>query len=264
MKGAILAGGLGTRLEPLTRVTSKSLLPIYDRPMIYYPIEALVTAGVNEIMLVAGGPYGGNYLPLLGDGHDLGVHHLEYTYQCAAGGIADALSLCETFAADEPLIVMLGDNITDGDLQPAIRDFRDGALIFLKRVDDPRRFGCPTFDPANPERIVRIEEKPLIPQSEFAVRGIYAYDRRVFEYIRQLRPSQAGELQITDVNNLYLADNRLRWVELNGFWEDAGTFDSLHRCADHWAKRRQDNVRPTKADERANPAGRLCLPRLRS
>lgn len=238
MKGIILAGGLGTRLYPLTHATNKHLLPVYDQPMIYYPITTLVSAGIDDVIVVTGGPHAGHFLPVLRNGKDFGLRHLEYTYQANEGGIAEALSLCEEFADGEPVCVILGDNTTDADIRPAVESFVDGALIFLKAVPDPERFGCPVFDPADPTRIIRIEEKPAQPKSNYAVTGLYIYDGGVFDIIRTLEPSSRGELEITDVNNRYLAEGRLRWVELRGFWSDAGTFESLYRTNRYWADKK--------------------------
>jgi glucose-1-phosphate thymidylyltransferase len=238
MKGIILAGGLGSRLYPLTYATNKHLLPIYDQPMIYYPIETLVNAGIEDIIIVTGGPHAGDFLRVVRNGKQLGVRHLEYTYQEREGGIAEALGLCEDFADGDNICVILGDNTTDADIRPAVEDFDGGALLFLARVPDPERFGCPVFDSAEPERILRIEEKPAEPHSDYAVTGLYLYDAQVFDYIKRLSPSERGELEITDVNNFYLADGRLRWQELQGYWSDAGTFESLHRANRFWAERR--------------------------
>jgi len=238
MKGAIMAGGVGSRLFPLTYATSKHLLPIYDRPMVYYPIDTLVRAGITEAIIVTGGPHAGDYLRVLKNGRQLGLKTLEYTYQEQEGGIAQALALCEDFADGGPLAVILGDNTTDADIRPVVEDFREGATIFVKRVPDPDRYGCPVFDPVDPARILRIEEKPRAPQSDFAVTGLYLYDARVFDYIKRLKPSGRGELEITDVNNFYLADGLLRWTELEGFWSDAGTFESLYRSTVFWAEQR--------------------------
>ena len=238
MKGIILAGGLGSRLYPLTYATNKHLLPVYDQPMIYYPITTLVSAGIDDIMVVTGGPHAGHFLPVLRTGRQFGVRHLEYTFQENEGGIAEALGLCEEFADGEPICVILGDNTTDADIRPAVEEFDGGAMLFLKRVPDPERFGCPVFDEEDPGRIVRIEEKPREPKSDFAVTGLYIFDEQVFDLIRQLEPSDRGELEITDVNNFYLADGRLRWMELDGFWSDAGTFESLYRANRFWAHRR--------------------------
>ena len=237
MKGVILGGGLGSRLYPLTHATNKHLLPIYDRPMVFYPIATLVNAGIDEVIIVTGGPHAGDYLRVLQNGRHLGLRHLEYTYQEREGGIAEALALSEDFADGGPITVILGDNTTDADIGPAVRDFGAGALIFLKEVHDPERYGCPVFDPADRRRILRIEEKPQNPQSNLAVSGLYMYDGLVFEYIKRLKPSGRGELEITDVNNFYLDDGLLRWIELEGFWSDAGTFESLYRSSVFWAEK---------------------------
>lgn len=238
MKGIILAGGLGSRLYPLTHATNKHLLPIYDQPMVYYPIQTLVSAGIDDILIVTGGPHAGHFVPVLRDGKGFGVRHLEYTYQDNEGGIAEALSLGEEFADGESVCVILGDNTTDANIRQAVEEFDDGAMIFLKEVPDPQRFGCPVFDPDDASRILRIEEKPENPQSPYAITGLYIYDATVFDYISQLGPSDRGELEITDVNNFYLKDGRLRWAELEGFWSDAGTFQSLYRTTRYWAEKK--------------------------
>ncbi|HBH78714.1 MAG TPA: spore coat protein [Nitrospira sp.] len=228
MKGVVLAGGLGTRLLPLTKVTNKHLLPVYDRPMIYYPIQILVNAGMTEIMLVTGGSNAGDFLKLLGNGKEFGLKHLNYAYQEGEGGIADALRLAEHFADGEPICVVLGDNIIQGNVAKATDHFRlqkGGAKILLKEVKDPQRFGVPVLDG---DRVVRIEEKPRHPQSPYAVTGIYFYDALVFEYIRSLKPSARGELEITDVNNAYIEAGMLTWDLLEGWWTDAGTIESLY------------------------------------
>src|SRR5437016_716222 len=199
MKGLVLAGGLGSRLRPLTAVTNKHLLPVYDRPMVYYPIQTLVNAGIDDIMIVTGGNSAGDFLKLLGNGKEFGLKHLNYTYQQGEGGIADALSLAEHFAHGEPICVVLGDNIIEGNIRKAADDFRKqktGAKILLKKVPDPQRFGVPELDGT---RVLRIEEKPEKPKSEFAVIGIYMYDATVFDIVKTLRPSDRGELEITDV-----------------------------------------------------------------
>jgi len=227
VKGIVLAGGLGTRLRPLTAVTNKHLLPVYDQPMIYYPVQTLVNAGIEDIMIVTGGNSAGDFLKLLGNGKAFGLKHLNYTYQEGEGGIADALSLVEHFAAGEPVCVVLGDNIIEGNVRAAVRGFRHqggGAKILLKKVSDPQRFGVPELDG---RRVVRIEEKPAQPKSEYAVIGIYLYDAEVFDIIRTLEPSSRNELEITDVNNQYIRRDEMTWDELDGWWTDAGTFDSL-------------------------------------
>ncbi len=237
MKGVVLAGGLGSRLYPLTHATNKHLLPVYDKPMVYYPIQTLVQAGINEILIVTGGPHAGDFIGVLRNGKALGVKHLEYAFQETEGGIADALSLCEDFADHESIAVILGDNTTDADIGEAVRGFGEGAMVFLREVPDPERFGVPVFDPHDPARIIAIEEKPAHPKSNYAVTGLYLYDNRVFEYIKTLEPSARGELEITDVNNAYIAQGLLRWAELKGFWSDAGTFESLFRSNVFWAQK---------------------------
>jgi glucose-1-phosphate thymidylyltransferase len=231
MKGIVLAGGLGTRLRPLTIVTNKHLLPVYDQPMIYYPIQTLVNAGINDIMIVTGGNSAGDFLKLLGNGKAFGLKHLNYTYQEGEGGIADALSLVEHFAGGEPVCVVLGDNIIEGNIRSAVRAYRHqggGAKILLKKVADPQRFGVPEL---SGRRVLRIEEKPKEPKSEYAVIGIYLYDSEVFDIIRTLKPSGRGELEITDVNNAYIKRDEMSWDELEGWWTDAGTFESLQRAS---------------------------------
>ena len=239
MKGVILAGGLGTRLYPLTFATNKHLLPIYNQPMVFYPIQTLVRAGIREVMVVTSGPHSGHFIQVLKNGKELGLKHLEYGYQNdAVGGIADALSICEDFADGGSLIVILGDNTTDANIGPAVRRFKEGAVIFLKKVPNPRRFGVPVFDKKNRKKIIKIEEKPKKPQSLYAVTGLYIYDNKVFDYIRKCRPSKRGQLEITDVNNLYVKAGTMRWEELKGFWSDAGTFESLLRASQYWAKKK--------------------------
>jgi glucose-1-phosphate thymidylyltransferase len=231
MKGVVLAGGLGTRLYPLTKVTNKHLLPVYNQPMIYYPIQTLINAGIDDIMIVTGGNSAGDFLRLLGNGREFGLKHLNYAYQEGEGGIADALSLVEHFADDQPICVVLGDNIIEGNIHSACEDYRrlsTGAKILLKRVDDAQRFGVPELDG---DRVLRIEEKPEFPKSDFAVIGIYFYDPTVFRVIRTLKPSARGELEITDVNNHYIERGEMTWAELDGWWTDAGTFESLQRAS---------------------------------
>jgi len=227
MKGVVLAGGLGTRLRPLTVVTNKHLLPVYDQPMIYYPIQALVNAGIKDIMIVTGGNSAGDFLKLLGNGKTFGLKHLNYAYQEGEGGIAQALALVEHFAAGQPICVVLGDNIIENNISKAVRAYRHqggGAKILLKQVTDPQRFGVPELDG---RRVLRIEEKPAAPKSAYAVIGIYMYDTEVFDIIRTLKPSARGELEITDVNNAYIERDEMSWDELEGWWTDAGTFESL-------------------------------------
>ena len=231
MKGVVLAGGLGSRLRPLTAVTNKHLLPVYDQPMVYYPIQTLVNAGITDIMIVTGGNSAGDFLKLLGNGKAFGLKHINYTYQEGEGGIAEALSLVEHFAADNPVCVVLGDNIIEGNIRAAVRSYRHqggGAKIILKKVPDPERFGVPELDGRN---VVHIDEKPQQPKSEYAVIGIYMYDSSVYEIIRTLKPSNRGELEITDVNNAYIERGEMTWEELEGWWTDAGTFESLLRAS---------------------------------
>jgi len=230
MKGVILAGGLGTRLNPLTKITNKHLLPIYNKPMIYYPIECLVHAGITDILLVTGGNYAGDFLRLLGNGKEFGLKHINYTYQEGEGGIADALKLAEYFADNEKICVVLGDNLIEKNIKNHAEDFenqKNGAMILLKEVDYPERFGVPEIEN---RKIVRIEEKPSQPKSKYAVTGIYFYDSQVFDIIKTLKPSARGEFEITDVNNVYLEKGQLSYRILDGWWTDAGTFDSLLRA----------------------------------
>ena len=231
MKGVILAGGLGTRLFPLTKITNKHLLPVHDRPMIYYPIQTLINAGIDDIMIVTGGNSAGDFLRLLGNGTEFGLKHLNYTYQEGEGGIADALSLVEHFADEQPICVVLGDNVIEGNIRAAADEYRQqgkGAKILLKKVPDPQRFGVPEL---NGKAVLRIEEKPAQPKSDFAVIGIYFYDSTVFNVIRTLVPSGRGELEITDVNNHYINRGEMTWNQLDGWWTDAGTFESLLRAS---------------------------------
>jgi glucose-1-phosphate thymidylyltransferase len=240
MKGVILAGGLGTRLYPLTHVTNKHLLPIYDKPMIFYPIETLVRAGITEVLLVTSGPHVGHFLGVLKNGKELGLTHLEYAYQEKPdGGIADALALAEDFADGDDITVILGDNTTDADISKAVSDFKGGSVVFLKKVTDPQRFGVAEFDKSDPSIVIGIEEKPENPKSDYAVTGVYIYDKNVFQYIKKCDPNFAGrnQLEITEVNNFYLKDKELRWEELKGFWSDAGTFGSLFEAGKFWASK---------------------------
>jgi glucose-1-phosphate thymidylyltransferase len=230
MKGVVLAGGLGSRLFPLTKVTNKHLLPVYHKPMIHYPIDTLVRGGIREILIVTGGSDAGDFLRLLGNGKEFGLKHINYTYQEGEGGIAEALSLAEYFADGESIVVILGDNIIEGDILDAVKRFQKqgrGAKILLKKVDDPERFGVAEMEG---DRIVGIEEKPKKPKSSYAVTGIYMYDTQVFQIIKGLKPSDRGELEITDVNNAYIHKREMTYEVLNGWWTDAGTFESLFRA----------------------------------
>jgi glucose-1-phosphate thymidylyltransferase len=227
MKGIVLAGGIGSRLYPLTRVTNKHLLPVYDKPMIFYPLQTLVDAGVRDILIVTGGQNAGDFLRLLQNGKELGLQQLSFAYQEGEGGIADALRLAEPFAQGDRICVVLGDNIIEGDVRGAATSFQQqekGAMVMLKQVPDPERFGVPVIEGG---RIVRIEEKPKKPLSPYAVIGIYFYDGSVFERIRTLKPSGRGEYEITDINNSYIEEGTLRHTLLDGWWTDAGTFESL-------------------------------------
>jgi glucose-1-phosphate thymidylyltransferase len=231
MKGVVLAGGTGSRLFPLTKITNKHLLPIYDRPMIYYPIQTLVDAGIRDIMIVTGGRNSGDFLRLLANGKEFGLKHINYTYQEGEGGIADALGLCEHFADGQKICVVLGDNIIESDIRGAADKFRaqeSGAHILLKEVHDAERFGVAEVAGG---KVIGIEEKPKRPKSNFAVTGIYMYDATVFDKIRTLVPSHRGELEITDVNNAYIAEGNMTFSYLQGWWTDAGTFESLLRAA---------------------------------
>jgi glucose-1-phosphate thymidylyltransferase len=246
MKGVILAGGLGTRMLPLTKITNKHLLPVYNQPMIYYPIQTLVRAGIDEIVLVTGGHYAGDFLNLLGNGKDFGLRFINYAYQEGEGGIADALRLASIYTGKDKIVVILGDNILEKDITQHVKRFgeQDGAKILLKEVADPQRFGVAELD-AN-GRVVNIVEKPKTPRSNLAVIGVYMYDNTVYDIIQTLKPSARGELEITDVNNGYLRAGRLTAEIIDGWWTDAGTFPSLYRATrlvaekvdpelrDHW------------------------------
>ena len=231
MKGVVLAGGTGSRMLPLTKITNKHLLPIYDKPMIYYPIQSLVDAGIQDILVVTGGRNSGDFLKLLANGKEFGLKHLHYTYQEGEGGIADALGLAEHFADGSKICVILGDNIIEGTIRGAVEDFQRqeaGAKILLKEVPDAERFGVAEIAGG---RVVGIEEKPARPKSNYAVTGFYLYDETVFEKVRELVPSRRGELEITDVNNAYIREGSMTFSYLEGWWTDAGTFDSLLRAA---------------------------------
>jgi glucose-1-phosphate thymidylyltransferase len=239
MRGVVLAGGLGTRLGSLTRIHNKHLLPVYDQPMVYYPIQTLVQAGITEILIVTGGNGAGDFLKLLRNGAEFGLRHLNYAYQEGEGGIAAALSLATDFADNGPICVVLGDNILENSIAPFVKKFRHqgaGAKILLSEAPDRQRFGVPVLDG---DRVIRIEEKPAEPKSPYAVIGVYMYDTRVFDIIKTLKPSGRGELEITDVNNAYIETGDLSWDVIDGWWTDAGTFDSLLRASNLVAEMRQ-------------------------
>lgn len=243
MKGIILAGGLGSRLYPLTYATNKHLLPIYDRPMIYYPIQTLVKAGITEILIIVSGPHAGHFIPALKNGKEFGVEHMEFAYQEKPnGGIADALSIARSFAEGDSVTVILGDNTTDADISEPVQSFKGGASIFLKRVPDPNKYGVPRFDEKDQKKILEIIEKPKVPPSDYAVTGLYIYDKDVFEIIKTCKPSARGELEITDVNNAYLKLGRLTWAELSGFWLDAGSFDTLYLANKYWTEKKNPSI----------------------
>jgi glucose-1-phosphate thymidylyltransferase len=240
MKGIVLAGGTGSRLSPLTKITNKHLLPIYDKPMIYFPIQTLVDAGITDIMVVTGGKNSGDFLRLLANGKHFGLKHIAYTYQEGEGGIADALSLCEHFADGDKVCVILGDNVIEKDIKGAVDAFlaqEKGARILLKEVPDAERFGVAEF---KGEQIIGIEEKPARPKSQYAVTGIYMYDATVFQKIHTCKPSHRNELEITDVNNAYIREGSMTFSYLEGWWTDAGTFESLLRAANLVAHSRQE------------------------
>ena len=227
LKGVVLAGGLGKRLGPLTKITNKHLLPVYNLPMIYYPIQALVEAGIRDILIVTGGNHAGEFLRLLGNGQQFGLKHIDYTYQEGEGGIADALRLAEDFAEGKKIIVILGDNIIEKPIKQYVQKFKSqkkGARILIKKVKDPQRFGVVEFKNS---KIISIKEKPQRPKTDYIVTGIYMYDARVFDIAKSLKPSKRKELEITDVNNAYIAAGQLYYDILDGWWTDAGTFDSL-------------------------------------
>jgi len=230
MKGIILAGGTGSRMFPCTKVTNKHLLPIYNKPMIYYPLETLAKAGIKDVLIVTGGNSPGDFLKLLGNGKSFSLKELHYTYQEGSGGIAEALGLAEDFADNGKVAVILGDNIFEDDISQAVKDFEKqklGAKLFLKKIPDPERFGVAEI---KGKKIVNIEEKPKNPKSNYAVTGLYMYNSQVFDVIKTLKPSQRGELEITDVNNFYIKQETVTYEVVKGFWSDAGTFESLFRA----------------------------------
>jgi glucose-1-phosphate thymidylyltransferase len=251
VKGIVLAGGTGSRMYPLTKITNKHLLPIYDKPMIYYPIQSLVDAGIKDILLVTGGRNSGDFLRLLANGKEFGLNHLNYTYQEGEGGIADALGLAEHFANGEKICVILGDNILEKSMRHAVENFEKqerGAKILLKEVTDAERFGVAEFDG---DRIIGIQEKPKNPKSNYAVTGIYMYDETVFQKVQKLVPSGRGELEITDVNNAYIEEGTMSYAYLDGWWTDAGTFESLLRATNLVAASRTETAVAAGAAEEA-------------
>ncbi len=240
LKGVILAGGLGRRLGPLTKITNKHLLPVYDRPMIYYPVSLLVEAGIKDILIVTGGNHAGEFLRLLGNGSAFGLKHINYTYQEGEGGIAQALGLAQHFADRKKIVVVLGDNILEHSIDPYVDHFRrqeSGARVLLKKVEDPGRFGVASL---KGNKIVSIEEKPKKPKSDLVVTGVYMYDENVFDIIKTLKPSKRGELEITDVNNAYIRKGGLEYDILKGWWTDSGTYNSLLRANQLAAKKAVD------------------------
>lgn len=239
MKGIILAGGFGTRLHPLTLITNKHLLPVYNKPMILYPLETLKKSGIDEIMIVCGKEHGGNFMNFLGSGKEYGIN-LSYSLQNGAGGIAEALSLAEDFTDDGKMAVILGDNIFEDDFLKEIKEFENqgGAKVFIKEVEDPSRFGVVEL---NNGKIINIEEKPKNPKSKFVTTGFYLYNSDIFNKIRQLKPSARGEIEITDAHNFYIKDEKLFYGIVSGFWSDAGTFNSLLKTS-QWIAESQAGV----------------------
>ena len=232
IKGVVLAGGLGSRLYPLTSITNKHLLPVWDKPMVYYPIKTLVDAGIRDVMIVTGSNNAGDFLRLLGNGKELGLKHIEYAYQKGEGGIADALRLTEDFIDGNKSVIVLGDNIIEKSIKKFVDRFRQqdsGGRILIKKVPDPERFGVVEFNKKK-NRIIKIAEKPKKPKTHYAVTGIYMYDGRVFDIVKSLKPSARGELEITDVNNAYIKHGQMEYDVLSGFWTDSGTFESLLRA----------------------------------
>lgn len=234
MKGIILAGGNATRLRPLTKITSKQLLPIYNKPMIFYPIETLVRAGIKDILIIVSPQYAGHFMNLLGSGKDFGVK-FSYEIQEAPNGLAQAFVIGENFIGSDNVAMILGDNIFDDDFSDSIKDFKKGGMVFAKKVHDPARFGVVEFN--EEMKALSIEEKPKEPKSNHAVVGLYIYDNRVINYAKGLTPSSRGEIEITDINNIYLKDGELSVNIIDGMWEDAGTFDSLLRVSNHMAQK---------------------------
>jgi len=233
--GILCCGGLGTRLYPLTLSNNKHLLPVYDKPMVYYPIEALVKADIKDVVVVTGGPYAGNFMRVLKDGKHLGLRHIFYAFQEKEGGIAEAIACAEPYCEDKSVAVILGDNCTDADISKDVRSFKSGAKIFLKKVKELNKFGVPVFKDG---KIINIEEKPKEPKSDYAVTGLYLYDHTVFDKIATLSPSARGELEVTDLNNLYIKEDKLEWAELTGYWQDCGSYDSLLEAGNFWKNKK--------------------------
>jgi len=238
MKGVILAGGLGTRLYPLTHATNKHLLPVYDKPMVYYPIQTLVNVGIKDIILVIGGPHAGDFIKVLRNGEEFGLNSIQYIYQEGEGGISAAISLTEKAVAGDDITVILGDNTTDADISKSVNNFTSGAVSFFKEVKDPRRFGVAVFDKEN--NLIEIEEKPKEPKSNFANTGLYIFDNTCFERIKSLAPSARGELEVPDLQNTYINDKLMKWSLLEGFWHDAGTFETLFEASEYWANKKRE------------------------
>ncbi len=239
MKGIILAGGKATRLRPLTKITSKQLLPVYNKPMIFYPIETLIRSGITEILIIIAPDYAGHFLNLLGSGKDFGAK-FSFEIQDEARGLADAFRIGSNFIGTDDVTMILGDNIFDYDFTESIKSFKSGAKVFAKKVQDPERFGVVEFDEQN--KVLSIEEKPKVAKSNYAVVGMYIYDNQVVEIAKILKPSARGEIEITDVNNEYLHRGQLQVDVIDGIWEDAGTFDSLLSANLYWAQKNDSSV----------------------
>jgi len=235
MKGVILAGGLGTRLYPLTYATNKHLLPVYDKPMVYYPIQTLVNAGIKDIILVVGGPFAGDFIRVLKNGEDFGLNSMQFVYQEGEGGISAAIGLTEKAVAGDDITVILGDNTTDADISDSINKFKSGSVCFFKEIADPRRFGVAVFDKEN--NLIEIEEKPANPKSNLANTGLYIFDNSCYKRIKTLKPSSRGELEVPDLQNTYIKEGTMQWSILKGFWHDAGTFETLYEANKYWANK---------------------------
>jgi len=239
MKGIILCAGMGTRLYPLTHATNKQLLPVYDKPMIYYPIQTLLNAGITEILCVVGGPFAGNFFHLLKDGKALGIASMQYAYQSEAKGPGDALLLAEEFAAGGPVAVIFGDQVTDGSIRKPVQEFTGGATILLQEFRDPDGIGVPEFDPNDPTKIINIEEGPEHPKTKYAATGIYIFDNTCFSLIKECQNEVTGEIKPTHINNKYIKRGELRWEHLDGYWTDAGKFDRLFEATKYFAEKAQ-------------------------